>query len=100
MELPVTSVIEAELDEEELAWDDTAVCISKAAMVELSMDKETSSSSLSSCELEDTAMSHTGALIVTSLLDEMLLSVVATPPIALLPRGSPFGDPGPHGDLF
>ena len=21
-------------------------------------------------------------------------------PVALLPSGSPFGDPGPHGDLF
>ena len=30
----------------------------------------------------------------------MLGTLCISPPNALLPRGSPFGDLGPHGDLF
>jgi len=86
MELPVTSTIKAELDEEELAWDDNDVCIAKGAMVKLPGTKQTPSSSLSSCELPGSALSHTGASVVTSLLDELLISVVAMPPIAKSPR--------------
>ena len=85
MELPVTSAIEAELDGEELAWDNSDVCIAKGAMVKLPQDKWTPSSSLSSCELQGSAKSHTSAGVVTSLLDELLISVVARPLVAKSP---------------
>ena len=85
MELPVTSAIEAELEGEELAWDDSGVCIAKGALVKLPQDKWTPSSSLSSCELQSSAKSHTSAGVVTSLLDELLISVVARPLVAKSP---------------
>ena len=32
--------------------------------------------------------------------DSMIFNGIRRDSMALLPRGSPFGDPGPHGDLF
>ena len=76
MELPVTSAIDTDLDMEELTWDDRDVCIAKE-------EERTPSLSLSSCELQGSAKSHTSANIVTSLLDEIVSSVVIrAPPIA------------------
>ena len=76
MELPVTSAIDTDLDMEELTWDDRDVFIAKE-------EERTPSLSLSSCELQGSAKSHTSANIVTSLLDEIVSSVVIrAPPIA------------------
>ena len=73
MELPVTSVVEAELGVEELTWDDTDVCIAKDESKEMQKEEV---ETLSRAAMVKLPQSRTVAAIMTSLLDEMLSSVV------------------------
>ena len=77
MELPVTSVVEAELGVEELTWDDTDVCIAKDESKEMQKEEV---ETLSRAAMVKLPQSRTVAAIVTSLLDEMLSSVVVRAP--------------------